>query len=150
MKKTIILIAVLIFTSCTERQIEPNIINFEVKNNLPIIKATINGKGVKLLVDSGASSSIIDYTLKDKLAFQTYNEDGGVTYNGIGGSTQGHSVTNLALKYNDSILHVKFRAIYFKNVRNSLGVAGVLGSDYLLKNGLILDYTNKQIRKPKI
>jgi len=67
MKKIQLFLFILLFISCSK--IKTKDIDFNLVNNLPIIEAQINGVPVKLLVDSGASLSLIDNTVYKELFF---------------------------------------------------------------------------------
>ena len=66
MKKFILILLIILTFSCdTKKEID-----FHIYNNLPVINAQINGMSVKLLIDTGASVSIIDTSTEFCLLFK--------------------------------------------------------------------------------
>lgn len=118
-------------------------IDFNTRRGIPIILATINGRGVKLLIDTGANSSFIDKNLKKKLKFSLYDND--TILRGAGGEVEMYNVMGAEVKVNNEKIDIKFKAIEFREIRKSIGVAGILGSDFLIKNKLNIDFSTNQI-----
>lgn len=132
------------FMECKEDIIQPNEIKFHTQNNLPFIYVTVNGKGGKFLIDTGASQNFIDINLKDHYNFGLYGDFG--DFEGIGGNTKGRYVDNIEIKYNDSILDIDFISIDLYSIRNRIGIAGIIGSKYFNTNKLKIDFENKIIK----
>ena len=116
----------------------------EKVNDLYLIDIILNGKKTKLLVDTGASKSLLDINKKDYFGF-SYSIQSLTKYTGIGGTTDIYAVYN----YNVDLFFVSFLgadlfdiAKVFKMDGNK--VIGILGSDFLIRTGAIIDYnTNK-------
>ena len=144
--RKIFLVILLALLSCKNDIEAPDYIGFGYKNNLPVIKTTINGIGGRFLIDSGASYSIIDLSTIDYYNFKTYGNTSG-SIQGIGGSKESKSVKDIEVKYYGQVLDIDFKAINIENLRNSAGVVGVIGSDYLKKNKLVIDYATQTISK---
>lgn len=139
-------VLLLILLSCKQSSNTSTDMVFRYNNNLPVVSVTINGVHARLLVDSGASSSIIDSTTIDYYKFETYNGEN-VYFEGIGGGKQSLSVKRAVVKYGGSIIPIEFKAMDIKRLRETVGVSGVIGSDYLRKNNLVIDYGNRIIYK---
>lgn len=143
-KRVIITIIAFLAFSCT-KDAPPGVMVFSVTNGVPIIKTTVNGKGAKFIVDTGAEISIIDSSLRKHYGFRIKESDStpGV---GLGGESSILGVSNCVLKYNDTIMPVRFKTADLTLLRWSIGVVGVIGSDYLKNNKLIIDYSRNEIR----
>lgn len=136
-------ILALFLCSCGASRTTDGVIHFSQPNKMAVVYVEINGKKETLLIDTGASQSLIDVTLKDRLNYSLVNA--GVTYNGLGGHQASYHTKGIEVKYKDRVLNINFKAVDLKNVRNSLGISGVIGSDYLTKNKLIINYGNSTI-----
>jgi len=148
MKKILIVLAIITLFSC-EREIEPNTMNFTIRKGLPMLRVNINGLNGFLLVDTGASTSILDSSVVNIYKFKVYRFID-MEVSGIGGAIGMYYTADVDLKYNDESMNVNFKSSNLRNVRNNLGVIGILGSDYLIKNEIIVDYKNKVLRKSNI
>lgn len=119
-------------------------ITFKTKDNLPIINVTINGRSTRLLVDTGASVSVIDLSLKGYLNFDTYQYEDNLTVTGVDGNKDTHHTSNIITEVNGEELDIKFLSINIKKIRHAYGISGILGSDWLNKNKAIINF-NKGI-----
>jgi hypothetical protein len=146
--KKILLIIILTFAiiSCNNDKDIPESIEFSISNNLPVMTVEINGHKAKLLLDTGASVSMIDSNLAEKYEFEVVNlED--MIVNGIGGSKELYHTRGVKVYYDDQPMYVRFKSSDLKNIRLKLGVVGVVGTDYLRQHEMIIDYKNKVLRK---
>ena len=116
---------------------------FSTNKGVPTIKVTINGKGARLLIDSCANSSFVDRGLARKFGFKVKENDR--VLHGAGGKVQMYDVYNCEIMTEDGPLDIKMKASNFANVREGFGIAGIIGSDYLIKNKMNIDYSNKQL-----
>lgn len=144
MKKLLLLMFIITLVGCNNEP-EYGTIPFTKVNNLPIVSLTINNKHVKLLVDTGANSNILHEPLKTKLGFNVH--DSKVVFSGIGGKQNSKEVTNSVLRYRDSIINIQFKASDLTHVRKVLRIDGVIGSEYLNQNDIVIDYKNKKLYK---
>lgn len=147
MKKLIYLILAVILFSCSRTNKNVNEIPFIQYNNLPIITLEVNGKMIRLLVDTGSTQNILDSNSKNYLNFSTIE-----TYdiiNGIGGHRNLEIVNNVTVKYRDSVIKIDFVATDLGNVANSLGIRGIVGSNFLEKNGYLVDFVNNKLIRIK-
>jgi len=116
---------------------------FSTRKGVPTIKVTINGKGAKFLIDSGANSSFVDSSLARKFAFNIVENN--AVLHGAGGKVQMYDVYKCKIVTEDGPLDIRMKAIDFSNVREGFGIAGIIGSDYLIKNKMNIDYSTKQL-----
>lgn len=127
-------------------KITDDFIYFNVTSGLPIINVTLNGVESRFLLDSGASNSILNCDLFDKYDFIKLRKPISIV-TGLGGSRYVYEITGTQLIYNDKIIPINFRCTDISILSNSLDIVGLIGSDFLIKNDLIIDYKNKVLRK---
>jgi len=145
MKKLILTLFILINLSCiSERERE---INFHVYNNLPIINAYINGVRVKLLIDTGANVSLLDTSTETFLLFNRDYSVPMIIGQGVGGETHIYGIKDIILEYEGKVLNVDFRGANLKEIREINGIHGIIGSDFLIKHSLVIDYYNRTIKE---
>lgn len=144
MRKYIFLIFILL-ASCV-KDTDPKVFEFSTSRGLPVINTTINGKGGKLLIDSGATSSFIDARLAKHYGFGI-SYDGTETVTGIGGEIPMGQAYGMTVKHKDSIITLKFKTASLGDMYRITGAVGVIGSDYMIKNDLILDYNSKTLKR---
>lgn len=138
MKKLLIILMILLVTACSKPEPQPNQLRFAKVNNIPLVEVEINGKRGRLLIDTGASQSLIDLTSADKYNFTTYKLD--EHFHGIGGSTHIYDVRNIKVTYRDSLIRIPFKAADIKHLRTNYGIIGILGSDWLKRNNATVNY----------
>lgn len=137
----------ILLMGCSKPDYTLNVIPFKIVNNLPVITVEVNGKKAKFLLDTGSSRSLIDITVKDKYNF-TANRNTGKSHEGIGNAeSQLSYVNNINTYYGDSPMYINYRATNLKNLREIMGVIGIIGSDYFIYNELTIDFKNKQLIK---
>ena len=136
----------IILSSCNKVKFE-NDKDHRVK--IPIVKKEILGKDYLFIVDSGASMSIIDSTFySNNSHLFEFKEEVDLIFTGI--SAKRELTSSLILvRINNKI--TLFVASDISSMRNSFNeydydIIGILGSDYLNKNKLIIDYNNKTLR----
>ena len=113
-------------------------------NNLPTLPVELNGKIVSFLLDSGASSSVVDSTLRKKHNFIMLAEVDSIT--GIGGARRVYGVKDIILRYRDKILKVpKLKTSDLSEVRRAIGVSGILGSDFLMANLAHVNFKSRSV-----
>ena len=121
--------------------------------NLRLIPVKINGKKAKLIIDSGANSTILDKDFADKLEITDHYSTLDIV--GVGGS----STTNYTLRYDleilgDTIKHISLTtnlgALKNRMLESGVSVQGVLGADFLIKKGCVIDYVNNKLTCNKI
>jgi len=143
MKKLIITLLVIISFSCqTEKE---NKLDFHLHNNLPMINAQINGMPVKLLVDTGASLSLIDTSTEFFLNFTRDYDVPVIIGDGVGGPLYIYGVKDIILEYEDKTLYVNFKGADLSDIRKNSGIVGIIGADYLSQYNLVIDFYNRKI-----
>jgi len=150
MKNKLILMLTLAFltlSSCKNKEDIPTSIQFTTERNLPIMTGKLNGITAKFLIDSGAESSIIDSYLIFKYNF-TLTPDNLMV--GVGGLSQSYKVEGAYLFYDGHPMGIEFKSVDMRLFRKGTGAVGVIGSDYLIKHNLIIDYKNNVLRKSNI
>lgn len=148
--KKFLLVFIILLVSCDkpkEHNEHKEQIDFTFSNNLPIIKATLNGVPVKILIDTGASVSLLDTSSSDNLFFTVDYDDPVSTGTGLGGIENIFNVRNTVLVVGKDTLDIKFKGVNLKYFRRQSGVVGIIGSDYLRKHDLIINYENMTLKK---
>lgn len=122
-------------------------IRYKAVNNLPVIPVTINGKMGLVLIDSGASSSMLDSTVKSTYKFKIGSRSD-KDISGIGGSRGMYHTKDAEIKYRSTVLKMsdKLMTSDMREIRKAIGVVGILGSDFLSANNAVIDYKNKVIK----
>ena len=112
---------------------------------LSFIKTNINGKEAYLLIDTGANLTVIDTKAAAHLGLKTRESGGDIT--GIGGTTLMQEATNvkfIELGPNDYPVKVMVSDIsgVLETINSAVSfkVVGILGSDFLTQNRMVIDY----------
>lgn len=143
MKKLLIVLMILLLAGCSNPEPGPNEILFNTVNSTPVITVDLNGKYARLLVDTGASLSILHKGGEDKYGFRTTTSEDNVS--GIGGTIRQYNTFNVNISYKDSTLNIPFKAANLNAVHNSIYVDGIIGSDWLKRNDVIIDFRNNKL-----
>ena len=118
-----------------------------------IIKAKINGKSARLIVDTGASHTMFDKSRFERFVSETNFEKTGQSSTGVGSNSMETHFTNIkkftlgTIKFIDwevvviDISHVN-QALLGAGLRP---VDGVIGGDFLKKFNALIDYQNKEL-----
>lgn len=126
------------------------IIQLEDENNLhPIIEAKINGKTVRLVIDTGASHTCIDKKEVKSLLKNKDNASNDIVM-GIGSKKMKNTIINIneiqlgeLVINNYSIVVLKISHINkILKMLNLKPINGLLGSDILYKYNAVIDYKN--------
>jgi hypothetical protein len=120
--------------------------------NIPYITVKHNNVEFNFIVDSGCTISCIDENVLDLLVHTDTGElsDGVLFANGEG--TKTNKIIKLSFKLNDKEFTETFNALDFysmtKQVKDNFGITvrGLLGSEFLYKNKLILDFDESIIK----
>lgn len=109
-------------------------------NGLNYIRVYYNGKGLKLLVDTGASISIL---FKENVGeCEIIDESLRICVNGVTGSMTTLGSAELTVRMSDEYVNHKFQ-LTVKFVKD---IDGILGSDFLSKFYATIDYYSFTIR----
>ena len=140
-----LIIIIFLFTSCATVSTIDNM-KF-AGNDLVIVNIQMNGVNERFLVDTGSSSSYISTEfLKTKRKFN------------LSERTASYASATSYIEYNTTKVKMTlfgytywFNTISLYALNRSLGngVIGILGSDFLRRNKLIIDYNKKMIYQSK-
>jgi hypothetical protein len=126
------------------------VINLYELNGMHFINITLNGIKSKLLIDTGASKSLLDISQADAYGFK-YVLLGENKYVGLGGEQDIYVIYELEVEeFFIPFLGSNLNGVqnYFKN--DGIQIIGVLGSDFLEKHGTTIDFkTNKLYLKKR-
>lgn len=153
MKKISILIIILLISSILLiRNRSHKVIPFKNSHNedirIPIIQKDINNEEVLFILDSGANISIIDSTwyYNNKHMF-TEAEDVNMILTGISGVVSINSKIIYTEIDEDYVVFTITDLVPVTQNLNKQGfkIVGILGSDYLKDNNLIIDYKKQAV-----
>ena len=142
-----LIMLLIILSSCSNSIKFENNKDYRVK--IPIVKKEIEGRDYMFIVDSGASMSIIDSTFyNNNPQLFEFKEEVDLIFTGI--STKRELTSSLILTKVDNKMTL-FVVSDISSMRNNFNeynynIIGILGSDYLNKNKLIINYNNKTLR----
>ena len=132
---------------------EKQLIKFEeTETSIPFIKVKHNNIEFNLIVDTGCTISCIDKDILDLLVHTpTGNQTPGLIY-ANGGNDEPVCTHMIPLNIGGIDFEEEFNAIDFggmyRDVKDSFGITvrGLLGSEFMYRNHLILDFNNSIIR----
>jgi predicted aspartyl protease len=120
-------------------------VDLQHRVNLIVVEVTINGVAKNFILDTGASSTVIDSKTAEELSLPEVGKGEAV----VAGTKISVSMVEVDSIGIDSIVLYDFMCgvANISNVKALLGedIAGVLGFDFLSKFEMTLDYCNKQI-----
>lgn len=136
--------------ACSQEK-KADFINFSnsYECNIPMVRTTINNVEIDFIIDTGASTSLIDsewyLSNQDKVTFVT---DVDVQYHGIGGSTE--QDTKDVVRMNLPVGYVTLVESDLSSVKNKLNsegynVVGVIGSDFFKIHKYIIDFEKRML-----
>jgi len=148
---TLYLILFLVFFSCKKENDIPDSIKFNTSTRLPILSVQINGINARLLLDTGATVSLIDSSTIRKYNFNIYSlPEENMRLSGVGGTIYLYEARDVNVFFEGEPMNIKFKSANLRNLRYQLGIVGVIGTDYLNENKMVIDYKNKVLRKSTI
>jgi len=145
----VILISFSLVSSCTKPDvIVANNIEFTMGRGLPIIEVKINGIPAKLLVDSGAMTSVINSSKANEYNFD-YMVLEGYSMTGVSGTVSETGLVSRArtTSIDGGYMPIRYRSINLDLLQDRLGIIGIVGSDYLNTHGYIINYREKMLKK---
>ena len=118
-------------------------INFQVTQNQPLVEAKVNQNSGQFLLSTGATQSAIfsDFAEKTGLALKHTTK----TKAGIGGYTRNYTTLIESM----SIGKIKGERLKFPVLKQDLvptNIAGILGSDFLLRHDIEIDWSKSVLR----
>ncbi len=125
-------------------------IDFETHNNIIIVEAYVNEKWAKFVVDTGASISLLDFNQSKKYRFN-YSIDPETRLTGFGGRSKLMRTSDVSFQFKEvTNYHPNFFASDLSGLNRILSqhnqkILGILGSDFLKRNGAIIDYSANKI-----
>ena len=132
---------------------EKELIKFEdSKTSIPFIKVKHNNITFNLVIDTGCTVSCIDENILDLLLYKTTNNytDGLISAEGCNDNKV--PIVEMPITIGDQDYIEQFNVVDFKamaqQVKDSFGltIRGLLGSEFLYKHSLILDFDKHLIR----
>ena len=117
---------------------------------VPIIKATLNNKSCYLMVDTGASISILDVTQSKTYNFKLTSVANEVL--GLGGKTNYYNLDNVNVELDSLQFVSSFKGgslnQLVKTIRINSGynIVGIVGSDIFKSHGFKIDYSTNSIK----
>lgn len=148
LKQLLFLLITLILTSCVNTYKLWNIdkeINLYEKNNMHFIDITLNDINGKLLIDTGASKSLLDISKAEKYKFNyiLISKD---KYVGIGGLQDIYVVYNVEITQSFiEFLGTDLSEIQKYFIKDGISIIGILGVDYLEKHNCIIDFKKNKL-----
>lgn len=115
-----------------------------------IVRATIGGHSVRLIIDSAAGTSVIDTDQVDELELKIRRNSQRDDVKGIGtGNHRMHRLIVPSITFNGvDFPRPRFISIdlsHVKEVGGKRGLHGLLGSDFLKSHNAIIDYGNRTL-----
>ena len=132
----------------------------------PVVRMTLNGKKIWVLLDTGASVNLLDINAQRKYDFGVYNRPNN-TVNVVGFASSEIElprVDGIDLRYQGVRLQDEFLAHDLTDVINSvkqesmITISGIIGYSMMRKYGFVIDmgkdvavlsYKRRKMRKPK-
>ena len=150
----IILILFLLLSGCVVKQYT---VTYEYKevfwlreyNNMLFLNVTLNGLPAKLLIDTGASKSLLDITKAKEYEFG-YLAISTEQYVGLGGSTDIHVVYDYEIEeFFTPFLGADLSEITDRFLKNGIFVVGILGADFLDIHNVVIDFRKNLMYKKR-
>ena len=132
---------------------EKELIKFEeTQTSIPFIKVKHNNISFNLVIDTGCTTSCIDKEVLDLLVHNVTNQaTDGIIY-ADGSSDDKVQIVEIPITIGDQEYIEQFNAVNFRamsqQVKDTFGITirGLLGSEFLYKHSLILDFDKHLIR----
>ena len=122
------------------------------KNNIPYVEVKHNNIKFNFIVDSGCTISCIDENVLDLLVHTNTGENSEGILFANGESSDAIQLVKLSFVINNKEFTETFNAVDFhdmtKQVKDNFGIVvrGLLGSEFLYNNKLILDFDESTIK----
>lgn len=140
-RQLLILLIPLLFTACNTTKVTiPGEVDLIEMNNLHFIKIVLNGEEVNLLIDSGATTSLLDITQAEKYGFEylMFKKD---YYIGLGGKQDIYVVYafNMPQPF-IPFLGADLSQITEYFIEKEFPIVGIVGADFLEKYDVKIDF----------
>lgn len=141
MRFLLIILAFLMMGCVTQKDVVTDpIIHLYEHNNMHFINVTLNGKKTRLLLDTGASKSLLDISQAEEFEF-SYIQFSKRQYVGLGGLQDIYVVFDYKIdEVYISFLGTDLSEVTPYFVKEGIDIAGVLGSDFLEKHNVKIDF----------
>ena len=142
--KLYVIILFLFLTSCAAYHWGTDEVNLVEHYDLHFVNIKINGKPGKLLVDTGASKSLLDISKSEEYGFSYLLL--GEQYVGLGGVTDIYVIYDYRIEgpwvtfLGADLSHIQE---YF--TRDDIHIVGILGVDFLESNNCRIDFTKNKL-----
>lgn len=120
--------------------------------NIPYVTVQHNNIEFNFIVDSGCTIACIDENVLDLLVYTDTGEMSGGVLFANGDGTETNKMIRLSFKLSNIEFTERFNAVDFskmaKQVKDNFGITvrGLLGSEFLYRNKLILDFDDSLIK----
>lgn len=126
-----------------------------LNGKIPIVKVQINGKPAWMIVDTGASITIVHAAKASYFGFEIarHTEDK-MDMTGLGGSTELLETYGCSLKLGDLTIKQRpkaqdlYRLLSTIKAHDKITIVGILGADVLSRNKMTIDYSSNKILYP--
>ena len=132
---------------------EKELIKFEaIEAPIPFIKVKHNNITFNLVIDTGCTMSCIDNNILDLILHNTTNNFTDGIISAEGSNDEAVPIVEIPITIGDQDYTEQFNAVDFRamaqQVKDSFGITirGLLGSEFLYKHSLILDFDKHLIR----
>jgi hypothetical protein len=143
--KSYVIILFLFLTSCAAYNWGTNEVNLVEHYDLHFVNIKINGIPGKLLVDTGASKSLLDISKSEEYGFQ-YLLLAKSQYVGLGGETDIYVIYDYKIEGPwVTFLGADLADIQEYFSRDNINIVGILGVDFLETNNCRLDFTKNKL-----
>lgn len=121
------------------------------KTGLPIVPVTIGEYAILLIIDTGATYSIIDGSVVNQLGNLIENLNKKSSTMGIDGKTEEGDVYKISFHIEkhmytqEFITKSLFDALIGFELNSGLQVHGILGTEFLVKNNWVIDFGNLEV-----
>lgn len=140
MKKIIFMLLIILMSCKPYGFIGDDTVQMSQRNGMHFVQITLNGIKTNLLLDTGASKTILDVNKAEKFNFKCIllNEN---QYIGIGGKTDLYVVYN----YKVDELFIPFLGTDLSEITEyfsdgDIEIVGILGSDFIERYKVIIDF----------
>lgn len=147
--RTIIIILISLLLYQCKGSLEKEI-PFSDISKVPLVQTNLNNKSCYLMIDTGASISILDINQKKDYNFKVLKNSNFVL--GVGGKSNYYNLENINLKLDTTFYNVDFKGndmnVLVNTIENNTGIkiVGILGSDFFKQNEIIIDYSTNTLK----
>lgn len=136
--------------STRSRAANDSLIYFKSFKGIPVVQGVINGKKAFLIIDSGASLSYLD--INQSVSYGFHFNDSDIQVAGYGGTQNLSNAYGVILTINGRRIMTAFMCKDISNivdliqVHENIKIAGIIGTDVLENNNVVIDYKKRTIK----